>query len=71
MALENSQRVDVHRYEEAQQFQRLLDLPGHDVAALVEKSVKGATHTYARLSLLQLIPEVKEPSPRSEHGQPR
>ena len=31
--VENSQRVDVHPYEEAQGFQRLLDLPGYDVAA--------------------------------------
>jgi ParB family transcriptional regulator, chromosome partitioning protein len=38
----------------------LLDLPGYDVAALVEKSGKSASHIYARLSLLQLIPEVAE-----------
>ena len=41
-------------------FQRLLDLPGYDIAALVEKSGKSASHIYARLSLLQLIPEVAE-----------
>ena len=58
--VENSQRVDVHPYEEAQGFQRLLDLPGYDVAALVDKSGKSASHIYARLSLLQLIPEVAE-----------
>ena len=58
--LENSQRVDVHPYEEAQGFQRLLDIPGYDVAALVEKSGKSASHVYARLSLLQLIPTVAE-----------
>jgi hypothetical protein len=52
--------VDVHPYEEAQGFQRLLDLPGYDVATLVEKSGKSASHIYARLSLLQLIPEVAE-----------
>jgi ParB family chromosome partitioning protein len=51
----------VHPYEEAQGFQRLLDLPGYDVTALVEKSGKSASHIYARLSLLQLIPEVAEP----------
>ena len=38
----------------------LLDLPGYDVATLVEKSGKSASHIYARLSLLQLIPEVAE-----------
>jgi ParB family chromosome partitioning protein len=58
--VENSQRVDVHPYEEAQGFQRLLDMPGYDVAALVEKSGKSASHIYARLSLLQLIPSIAE-----------
>ena len=58
--VENSQRVDVHPYEEAQGFQRLLDIPGYDVAALVEKSGKSVSHIYARLSLLQLIPTVAE-----------
>jgi ParB family chromosome partitioning protein len=58
--VENSQRVDVHPYQEAQGFQRLLDLPGYDVSALVEKSGKSASHIYARLSLLQLIPTVAE-----------
>ena len=59
--VENSQRVDVHPYEEAQGFQRLLDFPGYDVTALVEKSGKSAAHIYARLSFLQLIPAVAEP----------
>ena len=58
--VENSQRVDVHPYEEAQGFQRLLDMPGYDVATLVDKSGKSASHVYARLSLLQLIPSVAE-----------
>ena len=58
--VENSQRVDVHPHEEAQGFQRLLDMPGYDVAALVEKSGKSASHIYARLSLLQLIPTIAE-----------
>ncbi len=58
--VENSQRVDVHPYEEAQGFQRLLDMPAYDVATLVEKSGKSASHIYARLSLLQLIPAIAE-----------
>jgi ParB family chromosome partitioning protein len=58
--VENSQREDVHPYEEARGFQRLLDMPGYDVHALVEKSGKSAAHIYARLSLLQLIPEVAQ-----------
>src|ERR1700728_4313707 len=58
--VENSQRVDVHPYEEAQGFQRLLDLPGYDVTTLVEKCGKSPSHIYARLSLLQLIPPIAE-----------
>ena len=58
--VENAMRVDVHPYEEAEGFQRLLDVPGYDVATLVEKSGKSASHIYARLSLLQLIPAVAE-----------
>jgi ParB family chromosome partitioning protein len=58
--VENSQRLDVHPYEEAQGFQRLLDMPGYDVATLVEKSGKSPAHVYARLSLLQLIPSIAE-----------
>jgi ParB family chromosome partitioning protein len=58
--VENSQRVDIHPYEEAQGFQRLLDMPGYDVSALVLKSGKSASHIYGRLSLLQLIPDVAQ-----------
>jgi ParB family chromosome partitioning protein len=58
--VENSQRVDVHPHEEAQGFQRLLEMPGYDVATLVEKSGKSAAHVYARLSLLQLVPTIAE-----------
>jgi len=58
--VENSQRVDVHPYEEAQGFQRLLDLPGYDVTAIAAKSGKSASHIYTRLSLLQLIPTVAQ-----------
>jgi ParB-like chromosome segregation protein Spo0J len=53
-------RVDVHPYEEAEGFERLLDVPGYDVATLAEKTGKSASHIYARLSLLQLIPAVAE-----------
>src|SRR5271170_650517 len=58
--VENAMRADVHPYEEAQGLQRLLDMPGYDVATLVDKSGKSASHIYGRLSLLQLIPEVAE-----------
>ncbi len=58
--IENSQRVDVHPYEEAEGFQRLLDLPGYDVASLAEKTGKSESLVYTRLALLQLVPEVAE-----------
>ena len=58
--IENSQRQDVHPYEEAAGYQRLLDIPGYDVAALAEKCGKSQSHVYARLTLLQLLPEVAE-----------
>jgi ParB/RepB/Spo0J family partition protein len=58
--VENAQRQDVHPYEEATGYQRLLDLPGHDVAGLACKCGKSQSHIYARLSLLQLIPDVAE-----------
>ncbi len=57
---ENVLRADVHPYEEAAGLRRLLDMPGYDVATLAEKFGKSASHIYARLSLLQLIPEVAE-----------
>jgi ParB family chromosome partitioning protein len=57
---ENALREDVHPYEEAQGYGRLLDMPGYDIAALTEKTGKSASHIYARLSLLQLIPAVAE-----------
>lgn len=56
--VENAQRVDVHPYEEAQGFRRLLEMPGYDVAAVAAKTGKSESHVYARLSLLKLIPEV-------------
>ena len=34
--IENAQRADVHPYEEASGYKRLLDLPGYDVAAIAE-----------------------------------
>jgi ParB family chromosome partitioning protein len=56
--VENSQRQDVHPYEEAAGYQRLLDLPGYSVETLVQKTGRSQSHIYARLTLLELIPEV-------------
>ena len=58
--IENSQRQDVHPYEEAAGYQRLLDLPGYDVSALASKCGKSQSHIYARRSLLHLIPDVAD-----------
>ncbi len=56
--IENSQRQDVHPYEEASAYQHLLDLPAYSVDTLVQKTGRSQSHIYARLALLQLIPEV-------------
>jgi ParB family transcriptional regulator, chromosome partitioning protein len=66
--VENSQRVDVHPYEEGQGFQRLLDIPGYDVAALVEKSGKSASH---RLDVAEGLLSAASPDNRlrEPHGQ--
>ena len=56
--IENSQRQDVHPYEEASAYQRLLDLPGYSVDTLVQKTGRSQSHIYARLTLLELIPEI-------------
>lgn len=56
--IENSQRQDVHPYEEASAYQRLLDLPGYSVDTLMQKTGRSQSHIYARLTLLELIPEV-------------
>jgi ParB family chromosome partitioning protein len=56
--IENSQRQDVHPYEEASGYKRLLDLPGYSVDTLVQKTGRSQSHIYARLTLLDLIPEV-------------
>ncbi len=45
--IENSQRQDVHPYEEAAGYQRLLDLPGYDVAALASKCGRSQSHICA------------------------
>jgi ParB/RepB/Spo0J family partition protein len=68
--VENSQRVDVHPYEEAQGFQRLLDMPGYDLAALVEKSGKSASHIYALVSSATHPSYRRGVQRRADHRQP-
>jgi ParB family chromosome partitioning protein len=58
--IENSQRVDVHPYEEAEGYRRLLQMPGYDVAAIGEKTGKSEAHVYSRMKLLDLIDPVAQ-----------
>lgn len=58
--IENSQRVDVHPYEEAEGYRRLLQMPGYDVPAIVEKTAKSEAHIYSRIKLLDLIDPVAQ-----------
>jgi ParB family chromosome partitioning protein len=58
--IENSLRIDVHPYEEASGYKRLLGLPGYDVPTIAQRTGKSSSHIYARLSLLQLIPQVAD-----------
>ena len=70
--MEEAVRKDVHPYEEAQAYQRLLYMPGYDFATLVEKTGKSGSHIHARLSLLQLVPAVARGAhPGAHHLQPR
>jgi ParB family chromosome partitioning protein len=58
--IENSLRIDVHPYEEASGYRQLLELPGYDVPTIAQQTGKSASHIYARLSLLQLIPPIAD-----------
>lgn len=58
--IENSQRVDVHPYEEAEGYRRLLQMPGYDVAAISERTGKSEAHIYSRMKMLDLIDPVAQ-----------
>lgn len=58
--IENAIREDVHPYEEAMAYQKLLEKPGYDVAAIADKTGRSQTHIYQRLRLAALIPEAAE-----------
>lgn len=58
--IENSQRVDVHPYEEAEGYRRLLQMPAYDVAAIAEKTGKSERHIHSRIKLLDLIDPVAQ-----------
>lgn len=61
MLIENTQRADVDELEEAESFQKLLDLnSAYDTARIALKVGMSVRHVQARLELLRLIPPAKE-----------
>lgn len=59
--IENLQREDVHPLDEAEAYERLLtNDPGYTVDAVAAKVGKSAAYIYGRLTLLRLIPDVRE-----------
>lgn len=60
LILENGQREDVHPLDEAFAYERLLAMPGYDVAGVAAKFGKSASYVYGRLHLVHLIPEAQE-----------
>ena len=60
--IENLQRENVHRLEEAQGFRALLDLPDHEdsVARIAERAGKTPAYVAGRLKLTELIPDVAD-----------
>lgn len=59
--IENLQREDVHPLDEAEAYERLLtNDPAYTVEAIAAKIGKSAAYVYGRLTLLRLIPEVRE-----------
>lgn len=58
--IENVQRVDVTPLEEAEGFQRLMDVGTYDVKALAVKLGKSIEYVYARLKLQKLSERAKE-----------
>lgn len=59
--VENLQREDVHPLDEAEAYERLLASdPAYTADAVAAKVGKSAAYVYGRLTLLRLIPEVRE-----------
>jgi ParB family transcriptional regulator, chromosome partitioning protein len=59
LVFDNDHRQDVHPLEEAAGFQALLRIPGYDVAKIAARIAKSPAHVYARLKLLELIPQAQ------------
>jgi len=61
LAIENSQREDVHPLEEAEHFRFLLDNgENYDVEAIAAKVGKSKSYVYQRLKLADLIPDARK-----------
>ncbi len=58
--VENAQREDVTRLEEAEGFQRLIDEHGYDVARIAERVGKSKRYIYQRLQLLTVSAVLRE-----------
>ena len=59
--IENLQREDVHPLDEAEAYERLLtNDPAYTVEAVAGKIGKSAAYVYGRLTLLRLVPDVRE-----------
>lgn len=59
--IENLQREDVHPLDEAEAYERLLtNDPAYTVEAVAAKIGKSAAYVYGRLTLLRLVPDVRE-----------
>jgi ParB family chromosome partitioning protein len=58
--VENLQREDVHPMEEALGYQKLVERPGYDVAAIAAKVGRSESYVYQRMKLLDLIKPVEE-----------
>jgi ParB family chromosome partitioning protein len=58
--IENLQREDVHPLEEAMGYERLLECPGYDVAAISVKVGRSESYVYQRMKLLDLIEPARE-----------
>jgi ParB/RepB/Spo0J family partition protein len=58
--IENVQREDLHPMEEAEAYGRLRDEFGYPVEKVAERVSKTASTVYARMKLLDLIPEARK-----------
>lgn len=58
--IENLQRDDLHPLEEAEGYERLLKVPGYDVAKIAARIDRSEKYVYDRIKLLQLIEPIRK-----------